>query len=402
MSYRSSATLPQELIDLIVEQLRLDRDGKSLIACLTVSKGFFPMARACLWRDRFLRPYRISSRLGPIKWSLNRIPEASVVRSLVRSMRLSAENWAFKDIDSFWQDHRILVDAFERVNDVQLDFSEPFGRIPVSPAIGKWCIVSLEVSFLKLAPREVVHASANACAFFEHFPMLNHLELRHLGYIDADSDPTLCTATRHDKLPEPVSLTLIHVFNTPVCSIILAGHMFSLKKLRTLEIHSIKCPPEAQLLLEAVSDTVKELVVHVRSNGGHPFLFHCAESILFSLDTHYGAAREMLLWWILVMVQNNSNNTVQRVTIEIQIHLTPELRRPKICFPKVWTEFGMALGGLLALQELVIIYKPGHTERIGNKDDVATRARVTKFLRGKLSAILDPARVRLVFIDRNV
>ncbi len=55
------------------------------------------------------------------------------------------------------------------------------------------------------------------------------------------------------------------------------------------------------------------------------------------------------------MVKNNSNNTVQRVTIEIQLNLEPERTGLKICFPKVRTEFGTALGGLLAFKELVII-----------------------------------------------
>ncbi|KAF9034637.1 hypothetical protein BDZ89DRAFT_1062360 [Hymenopellis radicata] len=372
MSYHSFATLPQELIDLIVEQLGLDGDTKSLVACLTVSKAFFPMARACLWRDRFLGPYRSSCELGHVKCSTDNIPESPILRSLVRSMRLCVENWSFEDADKFCEDLSIVVNALKRVNHVELIFHDLLERIPTSPqVIGKWHIVSLTLSYFGIAPRshgnrDTVHDVANSCAFFENFPMLNHLELDHPVYVDGEStSTTLCRAERHHKLPQPVSLTLSSVFYSGQVSSVVAGHLFSLKRLRTLESDYTA---ELDLLLTAAPDTVKELVIRTISKRGCPFLFHRAESILFSLDTKYGA-RDIL-------------DTL----------------------PKLWTEFGTALAGLVALKELVIIYQPGRRDRIGNTDDVATRAKVTKFLRGKLGAIsiTDPARVRLAFIDRNV
>ncbi|KAF9034644.1 hypothetical protein BDZ89DRAFT_504412 [Hymenopellis radicata] len=228
--------------------------------------------------------------------------------------------------------------------------------------------------------------------------MLNHVELHSPTCFPDES--TLCTTERHHKLPEPVSLTLRDVYDPDVHKIIAAGHLFSLKKLRTLELHDTIDP---HLLLAAISDTVKELVIHASSASryGCSLLFHRVESILFSLDTKY-TFRVILLWWTRVMAQNNSNNTVQRVTIEIQLNLEPGRPAPKIRFSDVWTEFGTALVGLVALKELVIIYQPGRGDRIRNTDDVATRAGVTKFLRGTLGAITDPAHVRLAFIDRNV
>ncbi|KAF9034641.1 hypothetical protein BDZ89DRAFT_1062367 [Hymenopellis radicata] len=405
MSYHSFATLPQELIDLIVEQLGLDGDTKSLVACLTVSKAFFPMACACLWRDRFLGPYRSSCELGHVKCSTDNIPESPILRSLVRSMRLCVENWSFEDADKFCED-LIVVNALKRVNHVELIFHDLLERIPTSPqVIGKWHIVSLTLSYFGMAPRshgnrDTVHDVANSCAFFENFPMLNHLELDHPVYVDGESTSTtkLCRAERHHKLPQPVSLTLSSVFYSGQVSSVVAGHLFSLKRLRTLESDYTA---ELDLLLTAAPDTVKELVIHTISKRGCPFLFHRAESILFSLDTKY-SARDLLVLWTRIMAKNSSNNTVQRVTIEIQLHLEPERTAPKIRFLNLWTGFGTALAGLVALKELVIIYQPGRRDRIGNTDDTATRAGVTKFLRGQLGAIADPAHVRLSFIDRNV
>ncbi|KAF8912652.1 hypothetical protein CPB85DRAFT_1561354 [Mucidula mucida] len=94
------------------------------------------------------------------------------------------------------------------------------------------------------------------------------------------------------------------------------------------------CTSGLNVLIASASDTVKELIVHTMSKHACLFSFHRAESILFSLDTKQ-QARNILLWWTRVMIKNNSNNTVQRVTIEIQLHLEPERTGLKICFPKV-------------------------------------------------------------------
>ncbi|KAF9004945.1 hypothetical protein BDZ89DRAFT_1145384 [Hymenopellis radicata] len=382
--YYPCPPLPQEIIDLIVEQLGLDGDTKSLIACLTVSKVFFPMARACLWRDRFLGPYRGPRTRHPVKWSTDNIPESPILRSLVRSMRLSVKNWSFEDEDKFWKDLSIVVDALESVNHLELAFRDLLERIPTSPVIGNWRIVSLKLSY------------------FGNFPMLNHVELDYPFCVqDSGSTSTaLCTTERHHKLPQPVSLTFSRDIYGAAHNIMAAGHLFSLKRLRTLEIN-FTAVVAIDSLLAAASHTVKDLIIRTMSKHACPFLFHRAESIRFSLNTKH-RARDVLVLWTRTMAQNSSNNTVQRVTIEIQLNLEPGRTSPTIRFPQVWTEFGTALVGLVTLKELVIIYQPGRRDRIGNTDDVATRAKVTKFLRGKLGAITDPAHVRLSFIDRNV
>ncbi len=148
-------------------------------------------------------------------------------------MRLNAVSWSFQNADEFWQDLSVIVDAFERVNHVEWTFCEVLQvkRIPTSPVIAKWHIVSLKVPSFGVGKP----FAARSCALFENFPMLAHLELDH-PVADEDASAPLSTAERHHKLPQPVSLALRRFFSNDVHYLV-TGHLFSLpKKLRTIDV----------------------------------------------------------------------------------------------------------------------------------------------------------------------
>ncbi|KAF9034636.1 hypothetical protein BDZ89DRAFT_1157904 [Hymenopellis radicata] len=385
-SYYPCPPLPQEIIDLIIEQLGFDGDTKSLFACLTVSNAFLPMARACLWRDRFLGPYRCPRMLYPVKWSIDKIPESPVLRSLVRSVRICAENWSLGDPNKFWEDFSVVVDALQRVDHVELDSYGLGHQVVCPPVIRKWHILSLKVSRLPIVTfdREF-ECTAKSCTFFENFPVLTDLELEEDGFLCFIPRFPRCTMERHHNLPSPTSLTLRklrrHADN--ICTAILAGHLVSLKRLRTLEIVDSFFKPES--LLTVVSNTIKELNIDYTEyetplGRWEPFSFGTTEVIIFSVDAMHGP----------------------KVTIEIQLYLERDVTAPKIRFPKVWKELGKALLGLRALKHLVIIHRLGYTDRIRERKDAVIRAGVTKFLRRELSDVTSSGHVRLTVIDRNV
>lgn len=131
-----------------------------------------------------------------------------------------------------------------------------------------------------------------------------------------------------------------------------------------------------------------------------PFSFGTIEALLFSADARH--ARDTLMWWTRTFIHNSLNNVVQKVTIEIQLYLERDMTAPNIRFPKVWKELGRALLGLTGLRDLVIIHRPGYTERIGDRKDASIRAGVSQFLRSEMSDVTSGGHVRLTIIDRNV
>ncbi|KAF8912653.1 hypothetical protein CPB85DRAFT_1300844, partial [Mucidula mucida] len=393
-----------EIIDLILEQLGLDEDTPSLFACLTVSKAFFPMARASLWRDRFLYP----EKHGLVRWTVDKIPASPILRSLVRSMRICHQNWSFADgnVYKYEKDFGIVVYALERVNHLKLDFLGLREPIACPPAIRKWHIVSLKLSRFPVEPWSSGSnfvCSAKSCAFFEDFPMLIDVDLEQGGY-QRIQPMSRCTREKHHSLPSPTSLTLRnHRRFSGIGGAILAGHLLSMKRLRSLGI--VDCLFEPNDLLAMVSKSIKELVIDytrydIPLDPWEPFSFGTIEALLFSADARH--ARDTLMWWTRTFIHNSLNNVVQKVTIEIQLYLERDMTAPSIRFPKVWKELGRALLGLTGLRDLVIIHRPGYTERIGDRKDASIRAGVSQFLRSEMSDVTSGGHVRLTIIDRNV
>ncbi len=399
--------LPQELIDLIVEQLYLADDEKSLTSCLTTSKAFFPAARAGIWRLRSLAPFLVE---GIWRQKLLGAPH---LLSFIRFLDFDLAN------GTTWDNFAAVAGVLERITRIYLDLSMNEKRFLTLPVARGWRLTSIEVSLGCLSL---------TCAFFASFPALRDVTLRECSSDRCSVPTSQCKRACHNMLPQLTALTIEgYIRDAPTLVAILAGHLFPLERLRTLElIDSVDHP---QGLISTMPRTLEDLFVDgIESGRSSVFVgFLCLSSlfldtvktpehwdrlnpltfgpyvpcITFSVDTDK-QARETLIWWIKTFRHNFARNSIRQVTIYVQLHLSwNDFYPPRIRFP-VWKELARVLTGLGQLRQLTIVYTALYKGRRGWPQEKKKRQSITNFLKKAFIPVTDTGHVQIAFIDRNL
>ncbi|KAF9034650.1 hypothetical protein BDZ89DRAFT_1110988 [Hymenopellis radicata] len=368
--------------------LYLDDDEQSLKSCLTTSKAFFPAAHTGIWRIRSLAPCFHKDKV----WR-QKLVGSPLLLSFIRFLDFDLAN------NTDWEDFAAVAGALKRITRIYLDLSINEERLLTLPVARGWRLTSMEISLGSLSL---------SCAILSNFPSLRDVTLRECSRDSRSASTSQSLPCKRACLPQLTALTIEgYERDAPTIAAIVAGHLFSLERLCTLEL--IDSVDQPHSLISTMPRTLEELIVDgiesIRTPEYwdllSPLTFGPVPCIVFSIDTKM-QARETLIWWIKTFRHNSARNSIQKVTIGVQLHLGwNEFYPPRVRFP-VWKELAHVLAGLGQLRQLTIVYTALYKGRRGWPQERKKRQSITDFLKKALIPVTDTGHVHLTFIDRNL